>query len=74
MDERTRQRERDEVDAGVAPQEVLRRTADAAQRNCDEALAALSATASDKEILDLVGLDMAELRREIDWDGVWSLP
>lgn len=74
MDERIRQRQLEDVDAGMAPQEVLQRVAAATREQRDEALAALSAIASDEEILELVGLDMAELRREIDWDGVWSLP
>ncbi|WP_375433368.1 hypothetical protein [uncultured Friedmanniella sp.] len=74
MDEEIRRRELAEVDAGMAPTEILRRTAKTTRRNRDAALEELAKVASDQEILNLVGLDMAELRRGIDLDGFWSLP
>jgi hypothetical protein len=75
MDERSRQRELDNVDAGVAPQEILQRRADAARIKRDQALAELSAVLTDEQILDSYRLDMAELRRGPDLDDVdWSLP
>lgn len=55
MDEQIRQRELDDVDAGLAPQEVLQRTADATREQRDQALAELSASLTDEQILDSYG-------------------
>ncbi|MGI3782097.1 MAG: hypothetical protein ACRYG2_15145 [Janthinobacterium lividum] len=74
MDERTRQREQDDVDAGMTPQEVLQRTAADEQQRLDHALAELSASHADQEMLDTYGVDMAAMRRGIDLSGGWSLP
>src|SRR4051812_48620370 len=74
MDEVTRQRELDDVDAGLAPHEVLQRTAHLARAQRDHALAGLGGLAADEQLLELVGLDLTELRRGIDLSGGWSLP
>jgi hypothetical protein len=55
-------------------QEVLQRTAGIERGKLDQALAELRALASDEEIRDTYGVDPAELRREVDWGQVWSLP
>lgn len=72
MGERTGQRELADVDTGMAAAEVLRRTADAERQQLEQALAELGAALTDEEILSTYGLDMAEMRRDVDWG--WSLP
>src|SRR4051812_30423479 len=74
MDEVTRQRELDDVDAGLTPHEVLQRTADLTRAQRDHALAGLGELAADEQLLELVGLDLTELRQGIDLSGGWSLP
>jgi hypothetical protein len=74
MDEVTRQRELDDVDAGLAPHEVLQRTADLTRARRDHALAELGELASDEQLLELVGLDLTALRRGMDMSSGWSLP
>ena len=74
MDEVTRQRELDNVDTGLTAQEVLQRTARIERDRLDQALAELGALAGDEEVRDTYGVDPAELRRDVDWDQVWSLP
>ena len=74
MDEVTRQRELDDLDAGMAPEAILRRRVAVARADRDRALAELSAAHQDEEIFAAVGLDMAQLRRGPDLNDVtWSL-
>jgi len=68
------QQQLDDVDAGLPPQQVLRRAQDTTRVQRDQALAELAEVAGDQELLEVYGLDMAVLRRGIDLDGAWSLP
>ncbi|MGI3785189.1 MAG: hypothetical protein ACRYG2_30900 [Janthinobacterium lividum] len=74
MDDRTRQREQDDVDAGMTPQEILARTADATRADRNQALTELAVVLTDEQALNDYGVDLAELRRGIDLSGGWSLP
>ena len=74
MDDDLQQRQQQlDADAGLPPQEVLQRVQAATRGRRDEALAELAAVAGDQELLEVYGLDMAELRRGIDLDRAWSL-
>lgn len=74
MDKVIRQRELDDVDAGLPASQVLQWTVDSEQAKLDRALAELSELAGDEEILTAYGVDMTQLRRPVDWSRVWSLP